>query len=498
MSRIPILGRKALTCEVSNVSEVKIGLEVHCQLTSLKTKLFCHCSSDYRGKPPNTLTCPTCLGIPGAMPAVNRRAVDVAVMVALALKCEVSPTTWFFRKNYFYPDLDKNFQISQYDRAGGVPIAVNGQITFTANKARKKVHIGRIHLEEDPGKLFYQGTIDTSPYTLIDYNRAGIPLLEIVTEPEFQKPAEARVFLQKIRSILEHLRVSDGTLEGSMRCDANISLQGGDRVEIKNISSFKDVERALGFEVMRQRDLLKKGMKPIMETRHWDEIKRVTLGLRVKEKEQDYRYFLEPDLVPLSISKEQIEKISRQMPELPDSRRERLMKEYGLPEYDGEVLTNDRALADFFEECTKIYNRPKAVSNWLMGDVLQCLYSLEVDIAESKITPQHLVEMLTLIDNGEISMKIAKKVLWDIVKTGKMPSAIVEEKGIRRITDDSMLNRFAEQVFKENPKAAEDAMTDEKAAHYLVGKMMALTQGRADPEKTNVVIKRKLEERRRH
>jgi len=480
------------------MSEVKIGLEVHCQLTSLKTKLFCNCSSDYRGKPPNTYTCPTCLGLPGAMPVINRCSVELAVMVALAFKCRVSPTTWFFRKNYFYPDLDKNFQITQYDRAGGVPIAVDGEVTFTVNKVRKKVNISRIHLEEDPGKLFYQGAIDTSPYTLIDYNRAGIPLLEIVTEPEFHKPAEARVFLQKIRSTLEHLDVSDGTLEGSMRCDANVSVAGGARVEVKNISSFKDVERALGFEAMRQRDLLKKGSKPAMETRHWDETKRATVVTRVKEEEQDYRYFIEPDLVPLSISKEQIEKIGRQMPELPDSRRERFMREDNLPEYDAEVLTSDRALADFFEECNKIYSKPKAVANWLMGDVLQCLYSLEVDIAESKITPKHLVEMLKLIDSGEISIKIAKKVIWDIVKTGKMPSTIVEEKGLRRITDDKMLNQFAEQVFKENPKAVEDALADEKAAHYLVGKMMELAKGRADPQKTNMLVKRKLEERRKH
>jgi len=471
---------------------VKIGLEIHCQLTSLKTKLFCGCSSDYRGKTPNTFVCPVCLGLPGSLPVLNEKAVELAVMVALALNCEVAPQTFFVRKNYFYPDMPKNFQISQYDVGGSIAIASGGWVGFLVGKTRKTVRLRRIHLEEDPGKLFYHGTIDTSPYTLVDYNRAGIALLEIVTEPELEAPAEARAFLQKLRSILEHLGVSDGGLEGAMRCDANISIEGGGRVEVKNISSFKDVERALTFEIVRQRDLLKKGVKIQTETRHWDDVRRTTLSLRVKEEEQDYRYFLEPDLTPVRISQEMVELLRSRMPELPDARKERFLKAYGLPEYDAEVLTSDRAMADFFEECAKLYDKPKAVANWLMGDVLQCLHSLEVDIDQAKLAPQYLAEMLKLMDRGDISIKIAKKVLWEVMKHGKSPSTVVREKDWWRITDLQTLEGYIAQVFKEYPKAVEDALVDEKTIHYLIGKTMEATGGKADPELTNALIRKKL------
>jgi aspartyl-tRNA(Asn)/glutamyl-tRNA(Gln) amidotransferase subunit B len=474
------------------LEKVKIGLEIHCQLTSLKTKLFCGCSSDYRGKTPNTFVCPVCLGLPGSLPVLNEKAVELAVMVALALNCEVAPQTFFVRKNYFYPDMPKNFQISQYDVGGSIAIASGGWVGFLVGKTRKTVRLRRIHLEEDPGKLFYHGTIDTSPYTLVDYNRAGIALLEIVTEPELEAPAEARAFLQKLRSILEHLGVSDGGLEGAMRCDANISIEGGGRVEVKNISSFKDVERALTFEIVRQRDLLKKGVKIQTETRHWDDVRRTTLSLRVKEEEQDYRYFLEPDLTPVRISQEMVELLRSRMPELPDARKERFLKAYGLPEYDAEVLTSDRAMADFFEECAKLYDKPKAVANWLMGDVLQCLHSLEVDIDQAKLAPQYLAEMLKLMDRGDISIKIAKKVLWEVMKHGKSPSTVVREKDWWRITDLQTLEGYIAQVFKEYPKAVEDALVDEKTIHYLIGKTMEATGGKADPELTNALIRKKL------
>lgn len=475
------------------MGKVKIGLEVHCQLTSLKTKLFCSCSSDYRGQPPNTFVCPTCLGLPGALPTVNRRSIEMTVTVALALNCKVASNTFFVRKNYFYPDLPKNFQISQYDLVGGEPLASGGHVSFTVNRMRKTVRLKRIHLEEDPGKLFHPGGIEASPYTFIDYNRSGIALIEIVTEPDIENPAEARAFLQKLRSILEHLDVFNGDLEGAMRCDANISVEGENRIEIKNISSFKDVERALNYEMMRQRELIKKGIKFGMETRHWDDLKRVTVSLRTKEEEQDYRYFIEPDLCPIKIDEKQVESLRVQMPELPDARKNRLISQYELPEYDAEVLVSERALADFFEECGKMYSKPKNISNWLMGDVLQCLYSLDVDIVHSKITPEYLAEMLMLIDNGEISIKIAKKVLWEIMKTGKKPSVIVEEKGWRRITDEKTLKRIIEEVFERYPKAVQDALKDENAAHYLVGKIMEISSGNADPELTNKLIKRKLE-----
>jgi len=474
---------------------VKIGLEIHCQLTNMRTKLFCNCSADYRRDPPNTHLCPVCLGLPGSLPVLNALAIEDATMVALALGCEVQRLNYSYRKNYYYPDMPKNFQISQYDRAGAVPFAIKGKVSLRIEDASKDVAITRIQIEEDPGKLSYLGTINTSPYTLVDYNRAGIGLLEIVTDPVLESPQEARIFLQKLRSILEHLGVSDGGLEGAMRCDANISLAGGKRVEVKNISSFKEVERALSFEISRQRSLLTKGRVVTMETRHWDDVRRVTVSLRTKEEEHDYRYFPEADLAPISLSEEYIAAIKAKMPELPDARRDRLIKQYELPEYDATVLTGDKALADFFEECAKLYDRPKDVSNWIMTDLTRWLHEEDVEIDESKVTPAKLVEMLHLIDDGTISGKIAKTVIREMVKTGKGPRAIVEERGLLRISSEKQIEAIVKKVFQANPKAVQDALTDEKAVHFLVGQVMRLTKGKADPELTNVVVKRKLAER---
>ena len=464
-----------------SADEVKIGLEVHVQLTSLKTKLFCGCSADYRGKEPNTLVCPVCLGLPGSLPVLNKKAVEYAVMAALALNCEISKRMFFFRKNYFYPDLPKNFQITQYDRAGGVPLARNGYLYIEYENGRKKIRIRRIHLEEDPGRLVHLGPIDHSPYTLVDYNRSGIALLEIVTEPDMRSPREARIFLQKLRSILEHLGIFDGSLEGSMRCDANISLAGGTRVEVKNISSFKEVERALNFEITRQRGLLEKGMKVKRETRHWDEVRRVTVSLRGKETEQDYRYFPEPDLVPIELDEEFIGRVKARMPELPDDRMERFIIQYGLPRYDASVLVSSKALADFFEEAVKLYDKPKVISNWMMSDLLRYLYENNLELEESKITPEKLVEMIRLIDEGVISGKIAKRILPKIIVTGESAREIVKKEGMVKISDRKTLERLIERVFAENPKAVRDALQDEKAAHYLMGQLMKATQGRADP-----------------
>jgi len=442
------------------------------------------------------VVCPVCLGIPGALPVLNERAVDCAVMAALALNCKVSERMFFFRKNYFYPDMPKNFQISQYDRAGGVPLAVGGYLIVQVDGKRKETRIGRVHLEEDPGKLVHLGTIDESPYTLVDYNRAGIALLEIVTEPDLNSPREARIFLQRLRSILEHLGVCDGSLEGAMRCDANISLAGGTRVEIKNISSFKEVERALSFEIMRQRDMLKKGLGVKRETRHWDETRRITITLRTKEEEQDYRYFPEPDLVPIVITEDFIKEIEAKMPELPEARIKRFVEAYGLPHYDAGVLVGSKALADFFEECVKLHNKPKEISNWMMSDLLRYLYENNLEIHESKITPKHLVEMIKLIEDGVISGKIGKRVLPEMVLTGRHPSQIVKEKELIRIASREKLEEIVEKVFAENPKAVEDALTDEKAAHFLVGQLMKETKGKADPQLANQIIREKLEQRK--
>jgi len=474
-------------------SNVKIGLEVHVQLTSLKTKLFCGCSSDYRGKKPNTLVCPVCLGLPGSLPVLNKKAVEYAVMAALALNCKLSDRMLFFRKNYFYPDLPKNFQITQYDRAGGVPLAKNGYLYMEHEGRRRKIRISRVHLEEDPGRLVHLGPIDHSPYTLVDYNRSGVALLEIVTEPDLRSPREARMFLQKLRSILEHLGIFDGSLEGALRCDANISLAGGTRVEVKNISSFKEVERALSFEITRQKGLLDKGIAVKRETRHWDETRRVTVSLRTKEAEQDYRYFPELDLVPIELNKEFIDKIRAQMPELPDERMERFISQYGLPKYDAGVLVSSKALADFFEEAVKLYDKPKEISNWMMSDLLRYLYENNLELQESKITPEKLVEMIRLIDEEVISGKIAKRILPKVIVTGKGPREIVKEEGMIKISDREFLERLIAKIFAENPKAVEDALTDEKAAHYLIGQLMKATQGKADPVLSSKMIMERLD-----
>jgi aspartyl-tRNA(Asn)/glutamyl-tRNA(Gln) amidotransferase subunit B len=481
----------------TNIKEVNIGLEVHCQLTGLKTKLFCGCSTDYRGKSPNTYTCPICLGTPGTLPTVNKRAIHDALMVALALKSEISKETLFYRKNYYYPDMSKNFQISQYDSAGGIPIASGGLIKVQFNHTGRVIRIRRIQLEEDPAKLSHLGSIDSSSYTLVDYNRAGIALLEIVTEPDLESPKEARLFLQKLRSILEHLDVSDGRLEGAMRCDANISLGKGSRIEIKNISSFKEVERALIFEIARQKSMIKKGLIVDMETRHWDDVRRLTTTLRTKESEMDYRYFPEPDLVPILISAELVEKISNNMSELPDSRRERLVKQYKIPQYDAEVLTSDKTLADFFEKSAKLYFNAKKVANWILSDVLRRLHEENLEIDEAKITPQIFVEMIKLIDDGTISGKIAKSILPEMIRTGKSPKDIALKKNMIRISSYAEIEKVTEQVFNEHPQAVHDALIDNKALHYLVGQLMKITKGRADPKLANLIIRKKLDAKKR-
>ena len=467
---------------------IKIGLEVHTQLTTLKTKLFCSCSSDYRGKEPNSMVCPVCLGLPGSLPVLNEQAVEYAVMAALALNCKVSERMFFFRKNYYYPDLPKNFQITQYDRAGGVPTAVDGRVYIEDRGKQKEIRIGRVHLEEDPGRLVHIGSIDQSPYTLVDYNRSGIALLETVTDPDLRSPREARFFLQKLRSILEHLGIFDGSLEGSMRCDANISLAGGTRVEVKNITSFKEVERALNFEIMRQKGLLEKRTTVKRETRHWDEIRRVTISLRSKEEEQDYRYFPEPDLVPIVLNKESIKEIKAKMPELPEERMKRFMRAYGLPRYDAAVLVGSKAHADFFEVCVKLYDKPKEIANWMMSDLLRYLYENSIDLWESEITPQKLVDMIRLINDGTISGKIAKSILPEIILTGKDPQHIIREKGLIKITDREFLSKALDKVFTENPKAVQDALLDEKAAHFLIGQLMRETKGKADPSLVNQMM----------
>ncbi|MHA1409652.1 MAG: Asp-tRNA(Asn)/Glu-tRNA(Gln) amidotransferase subunit GatB, partial [Candidatus Odinarchaeia archaeon] len=433
--------------------DVIIGLECHVQLTALKTKLFCSCNSDYRGKKPNTLVCPTCLGLPGALPVVNKEAITLGMKLAKALNAEINNEVIFFRKNYYYPDMPKNYQISQYDRVGGIPLAKGGYITIKTKDGERKIRIGRIHIEEDPARIVYLGSISSSPYALVDYNRAGIALLEIVTEPDMRSANEAQIFLKRLRSIIEHLGVSDGSQPGTMRCDTNISLKGGKRVEIKNISSFKEVRRAINYEILRQKQLIKRGSTVTQETRHWDEVRRITISLRTKETEQDYRYFPEPDIVPITITDTWFKDAVKDLPELPDSRRSRFITQYGLPEHDAHVLTNSKPLADFFEEAASLYPDAKEVSNWVMGDVSRNLNELDIEIYESKLTPQLLVKIIKLIDEGVISGKLAKYILREVTRTGEDPEKIVEKKQLRKITDKHQIGIVIDDVFKENPGA---------------------------------------------
>ncbi|RLI25223.1 Asp-tRNA(Asn)/Glu-tRNA(Gln) amidotransferase GatCAB subunit B, partial [Candidatus Bathyarchaeota archaeon] len=398
--------------------------------------------------------------------------------------------TYFTRKNYFYPDMAKNFQISQYDGVGGAPIAKGGYVDLGNGKV---VRIRRLQLEEDPARLVYEGTIDTATATLVDYNRHGVALIEIVTEPDITSPEDARRFLQKLRSILEHLGVFDGELEGSMRCDANISLEGGVRVEIKNISSYKDVERALRFEITRQSSLISRGIRVVRETRFWDERRRVTVSLRVKETEEDYRYFPEPDLPPVVITDEFIDEVKRSLPILPDERKRIFVEKYGVSEQNAEVLVNDKALADFFEDCLKHYGKAQELSNLLVGDFLAQLHSLNLSVREVKVKPEYIAKLLRLLDKKVLTGHLAKAVLREMLETGRDPEAIVEEKGLRRIGSREELEKIVDRVFRENRKAVEDALVNEKAVHFLVGQVMRITRGKADPNLTRQIIKNKLE-----
>ncbi|MEM1982130.1 MAG: Asp-tRNA(Asn)/Glu-tRNA(Gln) amidotransferase subunit GatB [Sulfolobales archaeon] len=476
---------------------IKIGLEVHVQITSLKSKLFCSCSSDYRGKPPNSNVCPTCLGLPGALPVVNIEAVKAALMVALALKCSISDVLVFSRKHYFYPDLVKNYQISQYDGVGSVAIARNGSLTINYEGKLKSIRIRRINIEEDPGKLIYPtGSLLTSKYTLIDYNRSGIALLEIVSEPDITSPKEARMFIDKLRSILEHMGLVNPELEGSIRVDANISLAGGSRVEVKNISSSKDVERALAYEIIRQSRALEHGEEVRRETRHWDDLKKVTVPARVKEVEEDYRYFPDPDLPPFKISKELIEEITSKLPELPDQRVDRFIKTYGLSDYLANVLVSEKALADYFEECVKVCGEPEAVGNIVVNDLKRWIEELDIGVnnAVKVFPPKDLCQLIQLLNKNVINIKILKEIIPKTLKSGKAVTAIIYEEGYADISDENILMRIIDEVINENQKAFNDALTNPKAINYLVGQVMKKSKGRANPELTNKLLIKKLNE----
>lgn len=467
--------------------EAVIGLEVHVQLKT-NSKIFCGCSTDF-GASPNSQTCPVCLGFPGVLPVLNKKVVELASKAALALNCRITPNCKFHRKNYFYPDLPKAYQISQYDE----PLAKEGNIFIDEGI---RIGITRVHLEEDAGKLIHT----EKGGSLVDYNRCGVPLIEIVSNPDLKIPHQAYEYLTNLKSILEYLEVSDCNMEeGSLRCDANVSvrpvgqLELGTKAEVKNMNSFKAVERALTYEIQRQIKVVQQGGQINQETRLWDEKKEITTPMRSKEEAHDYRYFPEPDLVPIEVSPEWAEEIKAGIPELPQAKRQRFMEEYGLPSYDAGVLTADKSLAEFFEHTTKLYPKPKIVSNWIMTEVLGYLAGANLDITQSRLTPTHLAKMLELIDTGTLSGKLGKEVLPEIFKTGKSPDEIIREKGFIQITDGDEMVKVISQVITENPKAVEEYKAGKKEAlGFLVGQVMKLTKGKANPQLTNKLLQERL------
>lgn len=474
--------------------ETVIGLEVHVEL-STQSKIFCGCSTKF-GSTPNSQTCPVCLGHPGALPVLNEQALRYAIKAALALNMTVASETKFDRKNYFYPDSPKAYQISQDEQ----PIGRNGWLEIEVNGEKKRIGIKRLHLEEDAGKLIHA---EEGNYSLVDFNRVGTPLIEIVSEPDIRSPEEAYAYLEKLKSTLSYIDISDLRMEqGSLRCDANISLRPvgqkefGTRVELKNMNTFKGVQKALEYEEMRHTRLLLSGGKIEQETRRWDEAKGQTQSLRDKEEAHDYRYFPDPDLVTITISPELLEEIKKEIPELPDARKNRYMEQFGLSSYDAGVLTASKAIADFFDEATKYAKDPKQVANWIMGEVLAYLNAHEKEIHETKLTPENLGKLIGLIEKGTISGKIAKSIFPDLVETGADPEKIVEEKGLVQISDTAELIKIVIEAIEQNPQSVEDYKAGKKKAiGFLVGQVMKATKGKANPQLVNQLLVEEINKR---
>ncbi|MFH0732731.1 MAG: Asp-tRNA(Asn)/Glu-tRNA(Gln) amidotransferase subunit GatB [Candidatus Omnitrophota bacterium] len=473
--------------------ETVIGLEVHLQLFT-RTKAFCGCRNEF-GQEPNSATCPVCLGFPGSLPVLNRQYLEYAIKVALALDCKIFAKMKFDRKNYFYPDLPKNYQISQYD----MPLSNNGSLEIIKEDGSiKAVRIKRVHMEEDAGKLLHQ----QDGASCVDFNRSGTPLLEIVTEPDINSPEEAYIYLAALKNLLRYLEVSDCDMEkGSLRCDANISIRQlgvkelGVKIELKNMNSFKGVKAALEYEEKRQQEALEAGEKLTQQTRLWDPEAKITRPMRSKEEAHDYRYFPEPDLVPFKVGSDLIEQIKSQMPQLPSKRKKMLMQEYSISDYDAGVLVSDKAMSDFFLQCVEIYPDAKAIVNWITSDILKYLNAENMQFSLLKLSPRQLTEMLQMIGEGKISGKIAKDILKEMIQTQKSASQIVNEKGLLQISDQAQLKETLRQVLKQNPKAVEDYKNGKAVAiTFLVGQIMKATKGKANPGIINKLLREELQD----
>jgi aspartyl-tRNA(Asn)/glutamyl-tRNA(Gln) amidotransferase subunit B len=482
-----------------SVSKMKyepvIGLEVHAQLLT-ESKIFCGCSTEF-GREPNHNTCPVCTGFPGVLPVLNKKVVEFAIKAGLATHCDIAGSSVLARKNYFYPDLPKGYQISQYER----PICVDGHIDVEMDGAVKRVRLTRIHIEEDAGKNIHDAHTDAS---LVDLNRAGVPLLEIVSEPDLRSREEAGAYLRTLRAILQYLGVCDGNMEeGSFRCDANVSVrpQGsetlGTKIEIKNLNSFRAVESALKYEIKRQIETLSGGGLLVQETRLWDEHREETRSMRSKESAHDYRYFPDPDLLPLTIDEHWIAEIRAALPELPASRRARFTAAYALPAYDAELLTSRKDVADYFEEAVKIHANPKALSNWIVGDLFRELKARRLDeqlsITNWPVTAERLAQLVQMIDQEKISGKIAKTVFDAMLDSDQSPQHIVSAKGLEQVSDSGSIEASVDQVLAANPKqVAQYRSGNEKVFGFLVGQIMKVTQGKANPQKVNEILREKL------
>ncbi|HLJ58229.1 MAG TPA: Asp-tRNA(Asn)/Glu-tRNA(Gln) amidotransferase subunit GatB [bacterium] len=472
--------------------ETVIGLEVHVQLNTA-SKMFCGCAVTF-GAPPNTLTCPVCLGLPGSLPVLNRQAVEFGVRTALVLGCTIHPESRFHRKNYYYPDIPKNYQISQYQYTGHPPLATAGALVLDLAGEVRRVGIRRVHLEEDTGRL-----VHAEGRSLVDYNRSGTPLMEVVSDPDLRSPEEARAFLTRLRAVLQYAGVTTGRMEeGTLRCDANLSLRApgaphGIRTEVKNMNSLRAVERALRVEEARQRALLERGEAVVQETRHWDEDRGITFASREKEEAQDYRYFPEPDLLPVRVDESSVERVRADLPELPDARRRRYIETYGLPEHDAGLLTETRPMAEFFEETVRRFPHPKTVGNWLVGDVAAYLNAAGLEIEQAQIGPGALAELLALIERGTLSGRSAKEVLEEMLRTGRAADEIVRDRGLVQISDEAEIVRLVDAAIADNPGPVGDVRAGkDRAVAFLVGQVMKKTRGRANPEMVNRLLRERI------